>query len=510
MNSGVEGVVDWRARAAAAEFDLRPIIAGRRVDARGNVRVETKSAVTGSANLDYAACAESDVAAAVADAQAVWQSGAWSELPPVARKVALLRLADLVDQRAEQLAMCDLLDVGKPISAALTESHIAAHFIRWFGEAADKWHNGTSIPAGADCVELHLRRPRGVVAAIVPWNYPVINASLKFAPALAAGNCLVLKPSELSPRSALLLAELAVEAGIPPGALNVLPGDGCTGEALVRDAGIAMVAFTGSTRTGRRLMRTVGDSGLKPLQLECGGKSPEIVFADASTEDLSLVAAAIVGGSFANSGQLCVARTRIIVHASIYEQLLQKLVEKAAAVQCGDSFDPRTLFGPLASAKQKSSVLGYVESGVADGGRIELDGRQAMAGSGGAYVGPTILTGVGQSSRIVREEIFGPVLTVHRFRSPDEALELANESEYGLAATVWTRDLELAHRFAAKLRAGKVKIMATPAVTAGGGVAHESEPVGQSGFGVEGGIRGVETYTHLQAVEFSFGRMGPG
>jgi gamma-glutamyl-gamma-aminobutyraldehyde dehydrogenase len=509
MNHVDKEAADWRQRARVARFDLRPLIDGARCTPSGAVSVRTRDPASGAVNLDYVAGSAADVAMAVRSARACFDSGRWSDLPPAGRKGVLLRLADLLDARAEDFALADSLDVGKPISSAVFEAHIAAHFIRWFGEAADKLHDGNTVPTGADGFEMHVRRPRGVVAAIVPWNYPVINAALKFAPALAAGNCVVLKPSELSPRSALMLGDLALEAGLPPGALNVLPGDGSSGDVLVRSDAVDMVAFTGSTRTGRALLRAVGDSGIRPLQLECGGKSPEVLFADVATMDLDEVAAAILAGSLANQGQLCVARTRIIVHDSLHDRLREKLVAQASRIRCAHPLDPDTRFGPLASERQQQIVLDYIESGVGSGAALDLDGRGPSAPVGGCYVGPTIFSGVDPASRIAREEIFGPVLCLFRFRDAAQALALANDSEYGLAATLWTRDLETAHRFGATIRAGKVKIMASPYPTPGSGVAHQSEPVGQSGFGVEGGIRGIETYTRLQGIELSFGRAAP-
>ncbi|MGA0099670.1 MAG: aldehyde dehydrogenase family protein [Steroidobacteraceae bacterium] len=471
----------WQSRAKAAVWDTRPFINGRR------------ASVTGAAA----------VSSAVEAARNSFLDERWSGLPPAARREVLLSLAARIDANAEELGLGDSLDMGKPISAAIIEAHIAAHFVRWFAEAADKLHDGSTVPGGRECFELHLRRPRGVVAAITPWNYPVINAPLKFAPALAVGNSVVLKPSELSLRSASRLVELALEAGVPEGVLNFLPGDGATGDLLARHTDVDMVAFTGSTATGRALMRSVGDSSLKPLQLECGGKSPEIVFADAGTMGVDAIASSILAGSLANQGQLCVARTRILVHRSLYDALLESMVESCRRIEPGDSLDPATRFGPLASAAQFNKVNRYIEEGISAGARLVLDGRRDGMGYGSA---PTIFDRVPLASSIAREEIFGPVLCIFGFDEDDEALALANDGHYGLAATVWTRDLERAHLFTSRLRAGKVKIMGSPHPTMGVGVAHESEPNGQSGFGVEGGLAGLHTYTRLQAVEFSFGR----
>lgn len=504
MNDTQPDSHDWSSRAGQASWNLDPLIEARRVPA-GGALFNRHTPVGRQAGDDYAVAGASEVDAAVASARRAFDDGRWSGLPPARRREVLTRLAALVDQHAEELGLGDTLDMGKPISAAVMEAHIAAHFIRWFGEAADKLHDGSTVSGGQECFELHLRRPRGVVAAITPWNYPVINAPLKFAPALAVGNTVVLKPSELSPRSASVLAGLALEAGVPPGVLNFLPGDGTTGDLLARHHGVDMIAFTGSSLTGSALMKAAGESSLKPLQLECGGKSPEIVFPDVAGMGLEAIAASIVAGSLANQGQLCVARSRILVHASLYAGLSEAIREACRNIKPGFSLDPATQFGPLASEAQFRRVMGYIETGVKEGARLMQDGRRPSEGPLWS-VAPTLFSDVSLDAAIATDEIFGPVLCLFPFNDDAEALEIANRGRYGLAATLWTRDLERAHLFSGKLRAGKVKIMATPHPTMGVGVAHESEPTGQSGFGVEGGIEGLKSYTRLQALEFSFGR----
>ncbi len=447
---------------------------------------------------------ETDVNAAVAAARRAFDAGPWGSSGPGLRKQSLMRFAEIIVRNAGRLALCDCLDMGKPISSAQQEAHIAAAFVRYYAEAVDKIHTTQAPPAGPGSMELQVRRPRGVVAAIIPWNFPVINAALKIAPILAAGNTVVVKPSELAPRSSLVLAELAAEAELPPGVLNVVPGDGGTGDTLARHAGVDMIAFTGSTRTGKALMRAAGESSLKPLLLECGGKSPEIILPDMAGADLGQIAQAIVRDAFWNQGQVCVARSRLLIHDSLHDELVKGVLDAAAAIQAGDPLDPATAFGPLASARQRATVEEYIDSGIAEGAEAALDGRGIR--SPGHYVGPTVFTNVSAQYRIAREEIFGPVLSVFRYHSIDEAVALANDSDYGLAATVWTRDLALAHELAGRIRAGNVKIATSPVPVEGVGLSHSGEPYGQSGFGVEGGTRGLESYMRLQAIEFAMGR----
>ena len=495
--------VSWHERAQAFKRDVRPFINGELIDVRTGSQAFTQmDPVTGQHVHDYGVSGQTEVDRAVASARIA--SGQWLEIPPMARKQILQTLGELIHRDADVLALCDSLEMGKPIGAAQMEAHIAASLFQYFGEAIDKVYTGQTVPTDAGSFEMHLRRPRGVVAAITPWNYPVINAALKTAPALAAGNAVILKPSELTPSSALHIAGLAQEAGLPDGVLNVLPGGGTAGEALVRHAGVDMIAFTGSTATGRALMQASGDSFIKPLQLECGGKSPELVFADAASIGIQAMAQSIVGGACANQGQLCVARTRLLIEDSIYDDLLNTILEIIVNVKPGHPLDPDTQFGPLASVVQKRRVESYIKSGLDSGANLLVDGRNPAGFEEGCFVGPCVFTGVDPKAKIAQEEIFGPVLSIFRFQSESEAVQLANDSQYGLAATIWTTDLARAHRLSTQVQAGKIQISATAEPRQGSGWSHESEPCRQSGFGVEGGRLGIEAYTRLQAVDIRF------
>ena len=445
-----------------------------------------------------------DIDCAVKAARAAWENG-WRDCGPGERKRRLLALADAIIANGQELALCDTLDMGKPISAAAGEIYPAAGFIRYYAETIDKVYAGNVAPTGTGAMELQMWRSRGVVGAITPWNFPLINACLKLGPALAAGNTVVIKPSELSPRSALLLASIASKAGIPDGVINVVPGSGSTGQALVVHPGVDLLTFTGSTRTGKAILAAVGESSIKPLLLECGGKSPEIVFPDVAELGLEDIATQIVRGAFWNQGQVCVARSRLLVHQSIYKGMLDAVLAVAGSLRAGDPLDPSTVFGPLASSRQQSIVEDYIQSGMADGATLLLDGRQPQGGEQGCYVGPTIFADVPPGARIAREEIFGPVLCIMPFASEDEALTLANDTEYGLAATIWTRDIVLANRMASRVKAGKVRVVASLTPVEGAGFSHSAEPCGQSGYGVEGGVNGLHSYMRQQSVEFSLG-----
>lgn len=461
-------------------------IDGAFTPAASGATLSSHNPATGELLAEVVACGPTDVDVAVRAARRAFDAGVWSGAGPADRKAMLLRLADLIDEHRDELALLDSLDMGRLVSDTYDiDVPFAASLFRWYGEALDKLY-GEIAPTGSADLALVDRVPLGVVGAVVPWNFPLDLATWKLAPALAAGNSVVLKPAEQSPLSALRLAELATEAGLPDGVLNVVPGYGDpAGKALGLHPDVDSVAFTGSTEVGKLFLRYAAESNLKQVWPECGGKSPNLVFADA---DLDAAAKAACAGIFANQGEVCSANSRLLVAREIHEDLLARVVATAKDYAPGDPLDPASRMGALVDEAHTQRVLDYIDVGrrearlVCGGSRI--DGP-------GCFVEPTVFDDVPPDARIAREEIFGPVLCVTPFDSEDQAIALANDGGYGLAASVWTSDLARSLRVSRALRVGTVSVNTVDALSAqtpfGG--------FGQSGYGRDLSLHALEKYT---------------
>ena len=487
--------IDWHARARVLQPRGEAVINGRRVAALDGATFPCLSPIDGRQLALVAACDARDIDAAVAVARASFERGDWSGQSPAARKRVLQNFAALVEAAIEELALLETLDMGKPIRDALqVDVPATARCIRWYGEAIDKIY-GEIAPTSKDALALISREPVGVVGAIVPWNFPMIMAAWKIGPILAAGNSLVLKPSEKSPLSALRLAELALEAGVPPGVFNVVPGFGHTaGKALASHMDVDAIAFTGSTATGKLVAQFAAQSNLKRVSLECGGKSPNIVMAD--YPDLKRAARAAAGAIFFNQGEMCSAGSRLLVQESIRDALVEEIVAVARTMAPGDPLDPATRLGALVDEPQTLRVMEYIDAGRSQGAQVAVGGARVRQASGGCYVEPTVFTGVRPEMRIAREEIFGPVLATLTFRDLDEAIRIGNDVVYGLAAAVWTRDITAAHRAARALRAGMVYVNCYDADDL-------TVPFGgfkQSGTGRDKSLHAFDKYTELKTT----------
>ena len=439
------------------KYDGRAFINGERVTARDEQVFDCLSPVDGRLLTPVARCGAADVDVAVSKARTAFEDRRWSGLAPAQRKRVMIRFADLLLAHGDELALMETLDMGKPIQHARgVDVNSAANCIRWYGEAVDKIYDQIA-PTARTALALITREPVGVVGVIVPWNYPMIMAAWKIAPALAAGHSVVLKPSEKSPLTALRLAELALQAGIPAGVFNVVPGYGAeAGAALALHMDVDCIAFTGSTRVGRQIHIMAAQSNLKRAWTELGGKSPNIVFADCP--DLDKAVQAAVGSIFFNQGESCNAPSRLLVQDSIKALFLEKALALVPAYAPGNPLDPATVMGAIVDKVQMDSVLGYIESGKIDGARLLAGGARVMAETGGYYIEPTVFDGVTNDMTIAREEIFGPVLSVLSFTDAADAVRQANQSVYGLQAALWTRDLNQAHGVARALRAGTVHV----------------------------------------------------
>ncbi|MEU2283432.1 aldehyde dehydrogenase [Streptomyces sp. NPDC013178] len=436
-----------------------------------------------------------EVDAAVAAARRAFDTGPWPRLTPAERGRTLVRIAELLEERRQSLALTVSLEMGKPITDAHDiELRAAVNTFRWYGQLADKLTDESPHTA-PDALALVTREAAGVVGAVVPWNFPLTLASWKVAPALAAGCTVVLKPSENSPLSALLLGRIATEAGLPPGVLNVVNGNGpVAGRALGLHPGVDVLAFTGSTAVGRHFLRYAADSNLKRVWLELGGKSPNIVLPDAP--DLEKAAATAAWGIFFNQGEMCTAPSRLLVHSSVAERVTEAVVARARELRVGDPLDPATEMGALVGEDHLSRVQDHIRTGLAEGARLRTGGSRTRADTGGSFLEPTVFDRVDPGMRLAREEIFGPVLSVLAFDDLQEAVHLANATEYGLAAALWTSDLSTAHQVSRALKAGTVWVNCYEE----GDLTVPFGGVKQSGNGRDKSVHALEKYTELKTT----------
>jgi len=485
----------WTEKAAGLSIRNRAFINGNFVDALSGGTFDNINPATAEKINDVAECDAGDVDVAVKAARAAFEDGRWAHMHPALRGRRLMRLGDLIREHAEELALLESLDMGKPISDALAiDIPGCARCIHWYGEAADKLMDEIA-PTDPGALAMVTREALGVIGIVVPWNFPLLMACWKIGPALAAGNSVVVKPAEQSPLSILRLAELAREAGIPDGVLNVLPGFGETaGRALGLHMDVDMIAFTGSTQVGKFFMQYSGQSNLKRVSLECGGKSPHIIMKDCP--DLDQAAQAAASAIFFNQGEVCTAGSRLLVDRAIKAEFMEKLMRASARHKVGDPLDPETTMGALVEEPHMDRVIGYIDKARAEGATLKLGGERS-AGRDGYFVEPTIFDDVTPQMTIAREEIFGPVLSVLTFDGEAEAIKIANDTIYGLAAAVWSRDISQAHRMARALRAGTVWVNCWDPT------GDMTVPFGgykQSGFGRDKSLHALEKYTDLKTT----------
>jgi len=464
--------------------------------AASGARFATDNPATGRQIAEVAAGDADDIDVAVKAARRAFDAGVWSRRAPAERKGVLLAFADLIDANLEELAQLEALDAGKPITDCRdVDIPETARTFRWYAEALDKVFDAVA-PTGQDALGLIVREPIGVVGAVLPWNFPLLMAAWKAAPALAAGNSMVIKPAELTSLSTLRIAELAAEAGIPDGVLSVVPGLGETaGQALGRHPDVDALSFTGSTEVGRMFLRYASESNLKEIVLECGGKSPQVIMAD--PPDLDYVAEQVLFAGFMNMGENCTCGSRLIVHRSVRDDLIERLVRRTADWPVGDPLDPATKIGPMIERPHLDKVLGYIEAGRREGARVVVGGGRTLEASGGYFVEPTVFDDVQNSMSIAREEIFGPVISTIPFDTEDEAIRLANETSYGLAASLYTTDLDTAFRLARSIKAGTVSVNSYSE----GDITTPFGGYKQSGFGGrDKGLEAFDQYTQKKTI----------
>jgi len=475
---------------------LKLLIDGKRLDPIEGGTLPVVNPATGQKICDAPAASAKDVDLAVAAARRAFESGPWAKMNPSARGKLLRKMAELLWERREEIALLESLNNGKTFRDAVRgDVAPGSSTLAYYGEWANKIF-GEVLPVDGSFLTYTLREPVGVVGAIVPWNFPTSLACWKIGPTLATGCTLVLKPSELTPLTALKLGELAQEAGLPDGVVNVVPGYGDpAGEALARHPGVDKISFTGSVRTARKLLHASAESNLKKLSLELGGKSPQIILADA---DFEAAISACFWGIFGNKGEVCNAGSRVLVHDRAYDEFVGKLAERARKMIVGDPLDPKTQMGSQVSATQLKTILGYIASGKEQGARLMAGGERDTEGAKakGNFVKPTVFADVKPGMKIAQEEIFGPVLSCLRIRDEKEAVEVANGTTYGLAAAIWTRDVARAHSLAKRISAGVVWINCFNEFD-------DSAPFGgykESGWGRDLSSHALEKYTQIKTV----------
>ena len=485
---------NWHELSKTITLETRAFIDGTFQPAISGRTFQRINPATGQKLADISACDLEDINLAVAAARAAFESGIWRDLHPTKRKSIMLEWARLIRENTRELALLETLDTGKPIKESINvDAASVANTIQWYAECIDKLYDQMA-PNGASSLVMISREPVGVVGAVVPWNYPLIITGWKLGPALAAGNSVVLKPAEQSTLSALLLAKLAQRAGIPDGVLNVVPGLGHeAGKALGLHMDVDALVFTGSTEIGRKFLEYSAKSNIKKIGLELGGKSPHIVTRNCNLEKAAMYVAYAI---WYNQGESCNAGSRLLIERGLKEEFFALLKPWAERMQPGDPLEPDTEMGPLISGEHCATVLEYIQLGLSEGAKVVIGGAQVRQDSGGFFVPPTVLENVTNDMRVAREEIFGPVLVTIEFDTLEQAVQIANDSEYGLAAAIWCDDVSQAHRVARKLRAGTVWINAFDHTSV-------NAPFGgykQSGFGRDKGLQAFEEYMQVKTT----------
>lgn len=486
---------DWKDKASWLTIRNQAFINGEFVNSISGKTFNNINPATAEKLINVAECDQADVDLAVRAARKAFDDGRWSNMHPAERGKRLMKLADLITEHADELALLESLDMGKPISES-TRIDIpgCARCIHWYGEAADKLMDEIA-PTDPSALAMVTREALGVIGVVVPWNFPLMMACWKLGPALASGNSIVVKPAEQSPLSVLKLAELASMAGIPDGVLNVLPGYGETaGKAIGLHMDVDMIAFTGSTQVGKFFMEYSGQSNLKRVSLECGGKSPHVVMNDCP--DIDRAAGDAASAIFFNQGEVCTAGSRLLVEEGIKDEFMEKLIKASASHNVGDPLDPDTTMGSLVEEGHMEKVLSYIEKANEEGASCKLGGKRSE-GRKGYFVDPTIFDDVKPDMTIAREEIFGPVLSVLTFNGADEAIQMANDTIYGLAAGLWTANISIAHKMARSIKAGTVWVNGWDP---SGDMTIPFGGFKQSGFGRDKSIHALEKYTDLKTT----------